>query len=441
MRRPQAVPPSKLVSRPRVQGLAAVRPHLKGSTLIVGAASAAHSEESRHAPKAAALGPYVSQDAVVRSDAGFAPAHVISKTSNFLSADRAAIGLLLIPLVLGAAWLVAYQANGKQSPAHVMVSDVAEATTTSGSSDTSSRRALQSGPALVIALPTPDELRPSADPDLIETTALSSLIPAIAKESEVYEGLERRCSLDEISIAPGHAQLSAIVTSDASSRDFGVALAEGAQAQLGEFVVYTDSYKRLSFPMGDVPSLFGVCTDVIIRAYRSVGIDLQGLVHRARVGSGDTSIDHRRTEVLRRFFAAQGRSLPVTDVADDYLPGDIVTYHRPQNRGSQSHIAIVANEIGISGRPLIIHNRGWGPQLEDGLFVDRITGHYRYSGPTKTQPIHVIRQVRRTLNAKRAASALRKGAMRHSRGKLTTLSSTTGNERDGVAQTKPTRGF
>ena len=126
--------------------------------------------------------------------------------------------------------------------------------------------------------------------------------------------------------------------------------------------------------------MFGVCTDVIIRAYRSVGVDLQALVYRSRIGRGDPSIDHRRTHVLRRFFAANGQSFPPSDVADDYLPGDIVSYHRPQNSGSQSHIAIVSNIIGVSGRPLIVHNRGWGPQIEDALFVDRITGHYRYLG-------------------------------------------------------------
>lgn len=196
------------------------------------------------------------------------------------------------------------------------------------------------------------------------------------------------------------ALLSRLARSDASSAEFGEALAEAAQAQLGEFVVYTDSYKRLSFPMGDIPSLFGVCTDVVIRAYRTVGVDLQRLVHRARVGSGDPNIDHRRTEVLRRFFAANGRSLPVTDVADDYLPGDIVTYHRPQNSGSQSHIAIVSNTIAASGRPLIVHNRGWGPQLEDGLFVDQITGHYRYSGPSEPIAIGSDKPLRKTPLAK-----------------------------------------
>ena len=71
----------------------------------------------------------------------------------------------------------------------------------------------------------------------------------------------------------------------------------------------------------------------------------------------------------------------MTDFAEDYQPGDIVTYHRPQNQHSRSHIAIVSDRLGPSGRPMIVHNRGWGPQLEDGLFVDEITGHYRFGAP------------------------------------------------------------
>ena len=97
-----------------------------------------------------------------------------------------------------------------------------------------------------------------------------------------------------------------------------------------------------------------------------------------RSGRGDRSIDHRRTETLRRFLSTQGQSLVVTDFPEDYRPGDIVTYHRPQNRASTAHIAIVADAMAPSGRPYIIHNRGWGVQLEDALFVNRITGHYRF---------------------------------------------------------------
>lgn len=166
---------------------------------------------------------------------------------------------------------------------------------------------------------------------------------------------------------------------------FGLRLAAAAEAQVGQLVIYNDAYRRISYPMGDVPSLFGVCTDVIVRAYRAIGLDLQALVHEARSGRGDPSIDHRRTEVLRRFFSTHGESLAVTSFPEDYRPGDIVTYHRPQNRGARAHIAMVSSVVAPSGRPMIVHNRGWGPQLEDALFVDQITGHYRYRGPAATR--------------------------------------------------------
>ena len=191
------------------------------------------------------------------------------------------------------------------------------------------------------------------------------------------------------------AMLSTAVSIDA----FGSRIAAAALAQTRDVVIYNDKYRRLVFPMGDVPALFGVCTDVVVRAFRAVGIDLQALVQLTGAGSGDANIDHRRTEVLRRFFTVQGASLPISDFAEDYRPGDIVTYHRPQNQHSRSHIAIVSDRLGPSGRPMIVHNRGWGPQLEDGLFVDQITGHYRFAGVRGGTPVAAT-LVPRTLAAR-----------------------------------------
>lgn len=165
----------------------------------------------------------------------------------------------------------------------------------------------------------------------------------------------------------------------ASPQNFGQALAAAARAQTDEFVVYNARYVSLSYPGGDTQPLYGVCTDVVIRAYRVLGIDLQELIHTSRLGRGDPSIDHRRVEIVRRFLTRYGTSLAISEFAEDYRPGDIVTYHRPEGRISQFHIAIVSDRIAPSGRPLIVHNRGWGPQLEDALFVDQITGHYRLS--------------------------------------------------------------
>ena len=163
-------------------------------------------------------------------------------------------------------------------------------------------------------------------------------------------------------------------------QSFGQRLAAAAFERTQHSVVYDPRYIKLSYPMGDVPDNIGVCTDVVIRAYRALGIDLQVLVHRARVGSGDRNIDHRRVRVLRKFLARFGRKLPITDNPADYLPGDIVTYRLSNSLSSNSHIAIVSDRRSKAGRPLVIHNIGLGPKLEDWLFGDKITGHYRYTG-------------------------------------------------------------
>jgi uncharacterized protein YijF (DUF1287 family) len=192
------------------------------------------------------------------------------------------------------------------------------------------------------------------------------------------------CAIDQLPQSNGMAAIlpQPVSATTVPDTDFGLRLAKAAEQQADRFVIYDDEYRTISYPMGDVNPLFGVCTDVVIRAYRALGLDLQVLVREARVGQGDPSIDHRRTDVLRKFFATRGKSLPITSFPEDYLPGDIVTYYRTQSRGSRGHIAVVSSIIAPSGRPMIVHNRAWGPQLEDALFVNPITGHYRYAGPS-----------------------------------------------------------
>ncbi len=160
--------------------------------------------------------------------------------------------------------------------------------------------------------------------------------------------------------------------------DFGENLVWAARWQTWIPVIYNPSYAQIPYPNGDVAWYYGVCTDVLVRAYRWLGVDLQVEVKRAGVGSGDTNIDHRRVEVLRKFFARKGQSLPVTDNPADYKPGDIVSYYVPDGHFSKTHIAIVSDHMASGGIPLIIHNRGFGVQEEDRLFAEKITGHYRY---------------------------------------------------------------
>lgn len=193
-------------------------------------------------------------------------------------------------------------------------------------------------------------------------------------------------------------------SSIASPANFGHALAAAALDQTDEFIIYNARYVSLAYPGGDTQPLYGVCTDVVIRTYRALGIDLQELIHASRLGRGDPSIDHRRVEVVRRFLTRHGTSLAISEFAEDYRPGDIVTYHRPEGRISQFHIAIVSDRIAPSGRPLIVHNRGWGPQLEDALFVDQITGHYRLS-PEQVEAFQRTRAPRVSERRRRTAES------------------------------------
>ncbi|MBA8877957.1 DUF1287 domain-containing protein [Phyllobacterium myrsinacearum] len=166
-------------------------------------------------------------------------------------------------------------------------------------------------------------------------------------------------------------------------------LITAAENQIGQTVHYDPAYTRIAYPMGDVPLERGVCTDVIIRAYRqSAGIDLQERVHRDMATAfavypkswgakrPDTSIDHRRVPNLATFFQRAGAALPISTEAKDYRPGDIVTQMLP---GNLPHIGIVTQRANPDGsRPLLVHNIGAGTRLEDRLFEFRITGHYRY---------------------------------------------------------------
>jgi hypothetical protein len=168
-------------------------------------------------------------------------------------------------------------------------------------------------------------------------------------------------------------------------------LIAAAHSQIGVTLLYDASYTRIPYPGGDVPRFRGVCTDVIVRAYRDgLNIDLQRLVHEDMLRAfstypktwglthADSNIDHRRVPNLQVFLKRRGAQLPVPDGALGYTPGDMVTQMLP---GGRPHILIVSNLLSEDGtRPLMIHNIGWGARLEDALFGYAITGRYRFSG-------------------------------------------------------------
>ena len=180
--------------------------------------------------------------------------------------------------------------------------------------------------------------------------------------------------------------LPANLLADDFTKDFVTAAIERTSYK----VAYNSSYYSIPYPNGDVPPEVGVCTDVIIRSYRTIGTDLQKLVYEdisknfsaypSRKIWGltrpDKNIDHRRVPNLQAFFKRHGESLAISNSNTDYKPGDIVTWSVPENR---PHIGIVTDKKDqLTGTPLIIHNIGRGPELQNMLFQYKITGHYRY---------------------------------------------------------------
>jgi uncharacterized protein YijF (DUF1287 family) len=165
---------------------------------------------------------------------------------------------------------------------------------------------------------------------------------------------------------------------------------EAALEQTAERVTYDSAYRRIGYPGGDVASDRGVCADVVIRAYRRLGIDLQVEVHEDMrrafraypklwgLKRPDTNIDHRRVPNLQAFFKRAGAGIAVSTGPAAYLPGDLVTWTVPPHL---PHIGIVTDRRSAAGVPLVVHNIGRGPELEDMLFAFPITGHFRYCKP------------------------------------------------------------
>jgi uncharacterized protein YijF (DUF1287 family) len=182
-------------------------------------------------------------------------------------------------------------------------------------------------------------------------------------------------------------------TDNPSHAEFLHKLSAAAIERTNHTVRYDPAYVRLAYPGGDVPADTGVCTDEIIRSYRTLEVDLQKEVHEDMVqnfglyprkwqwlrSSPDPNIDHRRVPNLMVFFSRKGKSLPVSSRSEDYSPGDLVTWDLG---GGVPHIGIVVDHKSAqSGRYMVVHNIGQGPKMEDVLFSWKIIGHYEYFGP------------------------------------------------------------
>jgi uncharacterized protein len=174
------------------------------------------------------------------------------------------------------------------------------------------------------------------------------------------------------------------------SASFEVDMVAAALERTRHTVRYDGAYTPIAYPNGDVPAGIGVCTDVVIRAYRAIGTDLQKIVHEDMAAhfdqypsskiwghrTTDKNIDHRRVPNLQAFFKRKGQVLPISTQSKDYRPGDLVTWMLP---GNLPHIGIVTNKINPNtGNQMIVHNVGRGPKLEDSLFDYKITGHFKF---------------------------------------------------------------
>ncbi|WP_083388878.1 DUF1287 domain-containing protein [Vibrio rotiferianus] len=182
----------------------------------------------------------------------------------------------------------------------------------------------------------------------------------------------------------------ALSSNAVAEASFSELLTEAAKERTTFDVQYDGSYYGIGYPNGDVPEGIGVCTDVIIRSYRKLGIDLQVLVYEDMrdnfnqypskriwgLSTTDKNIDHRRVPNLQAFFSRHGASLPISSNPSSYQAGDIVTWMLP---GNLPHIGIVIDKYSDGEkRPLIVHNIGAGTVIEDMLFDYTITGHYRF---------------------------------------------------------------
>ncbi|TQV73008.1 DUF1287 domain-containing protein [Aliikangiella marina] len=184
------------------------------------------------------------------------------------------------------------------------------------------------------------------------------------------------------------AYSSCVAYESTSAQSWSQRLVDAAHKRLQSNVTYSGAYYAIEYPNGDVPANIGVCTDVVIRSFRELGVDLQQLVHEDMsahfskypnlwgLKRPDPNIDHRRVPNLQVFFERNGTVRNISNDPRDYQPGDIVTWMLP---GNLPHIGIVSNKKSPDGaRYLIVHNIGAGPKLEDFLFDARITGHYQF---------------------------------------------------------------
>jgi uncharacterized protein len=211
------------------------------------------------------------------------------------------------------------------------------------------------------------------------------LPPATIRRREALTSLACLCVFG---LGNSRSAVAQTATSISPAPDLSARLIAAARDQIGVTTRYDPAYTKLAFPNGDVPRDKGVCTDVVIRAYRDAfGIDLQALVNadmRANfevyprnwnVARPDPSIDHRRVLNLQVFMKRRGAALVAPKLTPDlYQPGELVTQRLPPNL---PHIGIVSDRRAPAGHPLVLHNIGAGTEESDVLPLYPLIGRYR----------------------------------------------------------------
>ncbi len=243
--------------------------------------------------------------------------------------------------------------------------------------------------ALKTAAAQSETVHPKTDPDMSLTTRLIPRDPDV--KTFVTQPLpEKTSTASERQSESGNNSPEKPVV---NKKDFMKKVVAEARERTKHSVIYDGSYVVLDYPGGDVAPNTGVCTDVIVRVYRKLGIDLQKEVHEDMTASfseypdrwgrsePDSNIDHRRVQNLMKYFERHGEKLKITQNAEDYEPGDIVTWQL----SAGMHIGIIVDEkVPGTNRYKVVHNIGLGPKMDDFLFVRPITGHYRYYGSEHT---------------------------------------------------------
>ncbi|MBX3117539.1 MAG: DUF1287 domain-containing protein [Fimbriimonadaceae bacterium] len=163
----------------------------------------------------------------------------------------------------------------------------------------------------------------------------------------------------------------------------------GARQQLNWGTTYNGAYVRINYPNGDVPKTQGVCTDVVVRAFRHAGYDLQQLIHEDMKtawssyprypgnSKPDPNIDHRRCPNQIAFFKRHGKKLTTSVEAankSEWKPGDVVFW---KLSSGLDHVGVLTDKRNEKGLPLVIHNLN-KPTEEDVLESYKIVAHFRY---------------------------------------------------------------